>query len=411
MSNSEQMLQALSDQDLTLAEHYFELALKEDTPEELLALAEYLEQIGFLPQARDIYLKHLSDFPELAINLAKIAMEDGQVEEAFAYLDQIGPDSPHYLEALVTQADFYQLEGLADVAREKLLTAQDLSDDPLIDFGLAELEFELAHYKEAISLYAGLDNRDIYQQTGVSTYQRIGLAYANLGKFEAAIEFLEKAVELEYDDQTVFELAALLFDQGNYQRANIYFKQLETLNPDFEGHAVLYAQSLHAEHDIEGALAVLQRSLVKNEIDASLLLLASQYAYELKDTDLSENYLLQAKEWAEDLEEVDLRLSTLYLEQERYTDLVALDRPDIDHLLTRWQLAKGYQALEEEEKSLRIYADLATELDQNPDFLKEYTLLLYGQGDVGQACVYLNKYLALVPDDLEMTAFLEALGD
>ena len=84
------------------------------------------------------------------------------------------------------------MEGLTDVAREKLLEARSYSNDPLLIFGLAELDSELGNDLEAIQGYAQLDNRAIYDQTGISTYQRIGLAYARLGKFESAIEFLEK---------------------------------------------------------------------------------------------------------------------------------------------------------------------------------------------------------------------------
>lgn len=61
----------------------------------------------------------------------------------------------------------------------------------------------LQYFKEAIDYYAQLDNRQILELTGISTYQRIGRAYASLGKFEAAIEFLEKAVAIEYEDETV----------------------------------------------------------------------------------------------------------------------------------------------------------------------------------------------------------------
>ncbi|WP_419579713.1 tetratricopeptide repeat protein, partial [Streptococcus suis] len=114
------------------------------------------------------------------------------VEEAFGYLEEISEDSPAYLEVLLVKADLYQAEGLSDVAREKLLEASHISDEPIILFGLAELDMELEFFNEAISYYAQLDNREIYELTGVSTYQRIGLAYASLGKFEAAIEFLEK---------------------------------------------------------------------------------------------------------------------------------------------------------------------------------------------------------------------------
>lgn len=401
MSKSQTVIEALALQDLDRAEGYFQEALAEDSPEVLLELGEYLENIGFFPQAKQIYEKLLPHFPELGLNLAGIAMEDGQTEAAFAYLDTFDEASPFYVEALVTKADFYQLEGLADVAKEKLLEATQLSDEPLLRFGLAEMELELENYQSAIHHYAALDNRDIYKETGVSTYQRIGYAYAHLGKFEAAIEFLEKAIELEYDDQTLFELAALLFDQKEYQRANFYFKQLETLNPDFEGYEYLYAQSLHEEHQTKEALALLEGYLGHNPMAVPALLLASQYAYELKDSQQAEAHLLVAKEWADDLEEIDLRLSSLYLEQERYEDLLDLEREDLDHVLTRWQIAKAYKALESDQVIDR-YAALFSDLRDNPDFLKEYGFLLREYGQQAEAKAVLGQYLALVPDDLEV---------
>lgn len=410
MSKSQKMLEALECQDLEKAEILFEEALEQDSEEILLELAGYLETIGFLPQAQQIYEKLLPHYPELAINLAEIAMEDGQAEQAFAYLDSIEEDSPCYLQALVSQADFYQLEGLTDVARQKLLQAQALSDDPLICFGLAEIELELGHYREAIQLYASLDNTAIYEQTGVSTYQRIGLAYAYLGKLEAAIEFLEKAVQLDYDDQTLFELAALYFELENYQRASLCFKQLETLNPDFEGHHFLYAQSLHAEHETEQALTVLQQALGQNEMDSQLLLLASQYAYELGKSQMAEDFLLRAREWAEDLEEVDLRLSSLYMEEERYEELLELEREDLDNVLTRWQIAKAYQALEDD-RALEKYAELVEDLAENPEFLKDYSLLLRVFGRLEQSRELMKDYLKLVPDDAEMAQLCQDLEE
>lgn len=410
MKNSDRMLLALEQQDLEAAQAHFQKALAEDSDQDLLDLGEYLESIGFLPQAKLIYEQLLDVYPEFAINLAHIAMEDGETEAAFGYLDLIGENSPYYLEALAAQADFYQMEGLADVAREKLLLARQLSDEPLIRFGLAEIDLELERYQEAVQLYADLDNRLIHEETGVSTYQRIGLAYAQMGRFEAAVEFLEKAVELEYDDQTLFELAALLFEQNNYQRANLYFKQLEVLNPNFEGYEYLYAQSLHAEHQIEEALSLLQRALTKNELDPNLLLLASQYAYELGDRQLSENYLLQARDWAEDLDDVTLRLSNLYLEDGRFEEAAELDRDDIDSVLARWNIAKAYRALEDE-AAFEKYAALANDLANNPEFLREYGLILREVGNISQAKDVLSHYLILVPDDADMAALFDSLDD
>ncbi|MHC3670716.1 tetratricopeptide repeat protein [Streptococcus suis] len=406
MNNSEKMLVCLDQQDLDKADKYFKRALVQDDSETLLSLAAYLEGIGFFPQARQIYEQVKEEFPEVLINLAQISFEDGLVEESFAYLEEISEDSPVYVEALLVKADLYQAEGLSDVAREKLLEASHLSDEPIILFGLAELDMELELFNEAISYYAQLDNREIYELTGVSTYQRIGIAYASLGKFEAAIEFLEKAVELEYDDQTVFELAALLFEREEYQKANLYFKQLDTINPDFEGYEYAYAQSLHVEHKIDEALAMTQKGLAKNDFDANLLLQASQYAYELHDEESAEDYLLKAKEVAGDSNELALRLSNLYLEQERFEEVVALFDEEVDNVLARWNVAKAYQALERDDEAIELYDELAGELAENPEFLADYVAVLRQLGRLDEAKEQASRYIQLVPDDLAMQEFL-----
>lgn len=406
MLNSEKMVVSIQNQDLEHANKYFKKALKEDDYEALLELAEYLESIGFLNQAKTIYEKERASFPEVNINLAQIAAEDGDIEAAFTYLDAISPDSDAYLSALLVMADIYDMEGLADVAREKLLLASQISDEPLVTFGLAEIEMELGHFSEAIKEYAKLDNRDVLEMTGISTYQRIGKAYASLGKFEAAVEFLEKAIEIEYDDETVFELATILYDQDEFQKANTYFKQLDTMDPDFQGYEYVYALSLHEENKTEEALRMAQKGISKNAFDARLLLLASQLAYELHDAAQSESYLLSAKEVAEDEEEVLMRLTNLYLEEERYEDVIAFAKEPIDNVLTKWNIAKAYQGLEADKKALALYNDLAADLGENPEFLHDYAYILREFGQKEHAHQVAKHYLTLVPDDVNMVEFL-----
>ena len=409
MSNSQKMLEALDQQDLTKADHYFQKALVEDPDDLLLELAYYLESIGFYPQARQIYEKLAPIFPEVNLNLASIASEDGQIEEAFAYLEEIQPNSDSYVSALVLKADFYQMEGLTDVARDKLLEALNYSDDPLLIFGLAELDSELGNDLEAIKGYAQLDNREIYEQTGISTYQRIGTAYARLGKFESAIEFLEKALELEYEDQTAFELASLYFDQEEYQKAVLYFKQLDTISPDFEGYEYGYSQALHKEHQTEQALQITQQGLEKNPFETRLLLLASQLSYELHQPEQAEAYLLQAQEDAEDQEEILLRLATMYQEQERYEDILALEVYEPENLLTKWMIARSYQETEDLDAAFESYQELLPELKENPEFLEQYIYLLRELGKFEEAKVQIQSYLNLVPDDIQMQDLYERL--
>ncbi len=409
MNNSQQMLQALEEQDLTKAEHYFVKALENDPSDLLYELATYLEGIGFYPQAKEIYLKIVEDFPEVHLNLAAIASDDGQIEEAFAYLEEIQPDSDWYVSALALKADLYQLEGLTDVAREKLLEALSYSEDPLLILGLAELDSELENYQEAIQGYAQLDNRTIYEQTGISTYQRIGFAYAQLGKFETATEFLEKALELEYDDLTAFELASLYFDQEEYQKAVLYFKQIDTISPDFEGYEYGYSQALHKENQVQEALRIAKQGLEKNPFETRLLLAASQFSYELHDASGAENYLLTAKEDAEDTEEILLRLATIYLEQERYEDILDLQSEEPENLLTKWMIARSYQEMDDLDTAYELYQELAGDLKDNPEFLEHYIYLLRELGYFEEAKVNAQAYLKLVPDDVQMQELYERL--
>ena len=409
MNNSQQMLQALEEQDLTKAEHYFVKALENDPSDLLYELATYLEGIGFYPQAKEIYLKIVEDFPEVNLNLAAIASEDGQIEEAFAYLEEIKSDSDWYVSALALKADLYQMEGLTDVAREKLLEALTYSEDPLLILGLAELDSELENYQEAIQGYAQLDNRTIYEQTGISTYQRIGFAYAQLGKFETATEFLEKALELEYDDLTAFELASLYFDQEEYQKAVLYFKQIDTISPEFEGYEYGYSQALHKEHQAQEALLIAKQGLEKNPFETRLLLAASQFSYELHDASGAENYLLTAKEDAEDTEEILLRLATIYLEQERYEDILDLQSEEPENLLTKWMIARSYQEMDDLDTAYEHYQELAGDLKDNPEFLEHYIYLLRELGYFEEAKVNAQAYLKLVPDDVQMQELFETL--
>ena len=403
------MLQALEEQDLAKADHYFVKALENDPNDLLYELATYLEGIGFYPQAKEIYLKIVEDFPEVNLNLAAIASEDGQIEEAFAYLEEIQADSDWYVSTLLLKADLYQMEGLTDVAREKLLEALTYSEDPLLILGLAELDSELENYQEAIQGYAQLDNRTIYEQTGISTYQRIGFAYAQLGKFETATEFLEKALELEYDDLTAFELASLYFDREEYQKAVLYFKQIDTISPDFEGYEYGYSQALHKEHQVQEALRIAKQGLEKNPFETRLLLAASQFSYELHDASSAENYLLTAKADAEDTEEILLRLATIYLEQERYEDILALQSNEPENLLTKWMIARSYQEMDDLDTAYEHYQELAGDLKDNPEFLEHYIYLLRELGYFEEAKVNAQAYLKLVPDDVQMQELFERL--
>ena len=101
MSHSQQMVEALDRQELEEAEVQFQQALLEDSEAQLLDLGQYLESIGFYPQAKEVYEQIAETYPEVYLSLATILAEEGQTEEAFAYLEEIGPESNWYVASLL----------------------------------------------------------------------------------------------------------------------------------------------------------------------------------------------------------------------------------------------------------------------------------------------------------------------
>ena len=119
--------------------------------------------------------------------------------------------------------------------------------------------------------------------------------------------------------------------------------------------------------------------------------------------------MLEAKEVAEDLEEIALRLTTLYLEQERYEEVLAWQEVEVENVVTRWNIARAFVALEEIEKAVPIYEELFPDLKNNPEFLESYSYLLRESGYIAKARQVTEGYLQLVPDDGQMHAFYESL--
>ena len=181
------------------------------------------------------------------------------------------------------------------------------------------------------------------------------------------------------------------------------------MSPDFEGYEYGYALALQAENDREKALEIAKQGIQKNPFDAQLKLLASQLSYELHQPEQAEAYLLEAKEVADDLEEIALRLTTLYLEQERFDQVLAWQNEEVETVVTRWNIARALAALEKTEEAVSAYQELYEDLKDNPEFLEAYVYLLREAGDATKAREVANQYLAIVPDDVQMQTLYDSL--
>jgi tetratricopeptide (TPR) repeat protein len=417
MSYSKKMLAALHNEDLSEAQLMFEQALKKDDVELLISLASELEQLGFLGEAKQIYLQTVERFPEadeLYLSLAEIAIEDGAIDEAFEYLEKIEKSSDNYVQALVLTADLYQTLEIPEVSEVKLEEAIELQpDEPLLTFALAELYYSEGKYDEAIREYAKLNPAEIMERTRISTFERIGSAYSMNGHFEKAVQFLEKALEEDEDsdDDLLFRLGVTYLQLHENQKGIMYLQQLRTLSPHYPNYQLMLGRALQEEEQLEEAQKVLAEGIAENPYQAELYQFASENAYRLHDFDAAEDYLLEAIELDELRDENLYRLTNLYVEQKRWQDVIRAfsEMENDEHPYANWNLAKAQNELENYVESHANYEKAYKELKDEPDFLKDYALFLREEGEIKQARELLTHYLHLEPADIEVASLLDDL--
>lgn len=412
-SYSEKMLAALKAEDLSEANLMFEEALKKDTPEILASLAEELQALGFLDEAKRVLEKLLSDFPEediFYLSLAEIAIENDDIDGAFEYLEQIAPDSENYLESLLVTADLYQVLGIPEVSEAKLLQAKTIApEEPLITFALAELHFSANQLGEAINDYGQLQKQGIDEIANISIDERIGTAYSIMGGFEEAIPFLERVLEKEHTSDRLFQLGFTYYQIHDHQKAINYLQELITLDPQYQSGYYYLADSLKEEELLEEALLAAEEGIKENPYQVELLHLASEIAYRLRDSKKAEELLLQALETGEKMDETLLTLSNLYLNEDQPDKAIEMinQMDEEDNPYAAWNLAQAYNELEDFGAAGTYYKQAYEDLAHEPDFLKAYGIFLREDGQLETARVVLTSYLALEPGDLEVQSLLE----
>lgn len=412
-SYSEKMLAALKNEDLTEANLMFEEALKKDDPEILASLAEDLQALGFLEEAKKVLEKLVTDFPQedvFYLSLAEIAIENDDIDGAFSYLEKIEPDSENYLESLLVTADLYQVLGIPEVSEAKLLQAKTIApEEPLITFALAELHFSANQLGEAINDYGQLQKQGIDEIANVSIDERIGSAYSMMGGFEEAIPFLERALEKEHTSDRLFQLGFTYYQLHDHQKAINYLQELITLDPQYQSGYYYLADSLKEEELLEEALLAAEEGIKENPYQVELLHLASEIAYRLRDSKKAEELLIQAIETGDKTDETLLTLSNLYLNEDQPDKAIEMisQMDEEDNPYAAWNLAQAYNELEDFDAARTYYKQAYEDLSHEPDFLKAYGVFLREDGQLEQARVVLMSYLQQEPGDLEVQSLLE----
>ncbi len=223
---------------------------------------------------KEVYEQIAETYPEVYL-LSNHPCRGRSNGRGLAYLEEISPESNWYVASLVKVSISWRL---CRCCAWKLVEAASLSDDPIIQLGLAEIDLELERYQEAIQEYAQLDNRRDFGSDRDLHLSTDWFLPVPILVFEAAVPFLrESSGDWVWWPDCYLELATLLSDQEEFQSPDL----LQTnwhLSPEFEGYEHGYAFSFTGWKWPWKALEIAKQGIEKNPFDAQLKLASALWA-------------------------------------------------------------------------------------------------------------------------------------
>ncbi|HJA73693.1 MAG TPA: tetratricopeptide repeat protein [Candidatus Limosilactobacillus faecipullorum] len=412
------MLNAIEMGQLDEAKKDFAWALRQDDDEVLFSLAEQLYALGFLQQAQRTYLKLLDRYPdedELRTALAEIAIDNGNNDEALAYLAQIKPDSDAYLQSLLVAADLYQTEEQFEVTEEKLQTAYQIApDEPAVLFALGEYYYSTGRFELAIRYYFALIQAGVAEFARVDIAGRLGMAYAQSGKFDQALGYLKQVAPGFMTADIRFQTGLTQLNLGQLKEAIITLKELIDEDRQYASAYPALAQAYRKENHLSQALKTAQEGLGVDEYNENLFTLAADIAGRLGEFDLVKKYLQTAHKLAPENLAISLKLSNYYLSQGDHAaniDLLqGIEKDSVDPQV-EWNLAQSYQAQETFDQAAQAFENARPTYWDNPTFLKQLIHFYQESGEHDLLMDTLDHALTLTPDDPELNELDGQLRD
>lgn len=413
------MIQSIQEERLNESEHYLQEALENDSIDQLYLLADSLYQLGFLKETKRILENLLTKNPkddELRINLAEIAIEEGEDLHAIELLQEVSKNSPAYPQALLVSADYYTLQDLPEVSEQKLLEAKELlPTEPVITFASAELHFSMGKYAQAIREYEELLSNGQEELGGTLMTARLGSAYSALGDFENATSYLEEALDVKEDVDVLFQLGFTYFQQNEFQRANELFYQVKSIDHTYTSVYPYLAKGLEEEHELEKAAVTIEEGLVQDKTNEQLYLIGASIEIKRGNEKTAESYYKEAMALNPENESSSIQYTNFLLYHERYEEAVeviqeSLQEMDADPQFY-WNLATAQSELEEYDAAARAFEKAYPFFEENADFLKQYFFFLQEEAQKEKMQEVAEKYLNLRPNDNDIREYLNRQDD
>lgn len=410
----EQLLQAIQEGNLEEINRLLESFLMDAEPAAQYEVAEALMHYGFLSEADRVF-EHLQFlFPEeaqISIDRASVLIELGEEDDALDLLMGIADDAPEYPQALLVLADYYQMQGLFEVAEQRINEAlQILPHEPLLKFAKAELLFETGRFTEAVRIYEELYTID-KKFAGIILAQRLAEVYRAGAGYETALDYYMEALEEEVTADLLFGSAYAAFQTEKYELAIKQLEDLKELDPDYFSAYLLLAESYAMLEDNKRALNIIKEGLKRDEYDKSLYLFAGKMAIKNGNQQEATEFLSEAIALDPEYMEAILILMSVFSTEQRYEEIISLyeqlHQNEFEWVTLYPFVANAYNEEEQFEKAYEIYKEAYNEFNDDVEFLEKYFLFLVEDGKRDEAKQIAERLVQLQPSEQQWTDLLE----
>lgn len=417
MEISQQFIEAIEAGDLQAVQALLETLQLSSEPDTQYEIANMLVQAGYLKEGEQV-LEHLQFlFPEeaqLKIDRAQVLMEIDEEDEALLLLTSIEEHAEEYPQALLSLADYYQMQGFYESAEQKINQALALlPNEPLLIFAKAELLLETGKYLEAVRLYENLKEQTD-EIGGTRLSERLAEVYSAGAAYEDAIPFYEESLSFHVTPDLLFGLAYAAFQAGEYDLAVLKLNEVKTLDPDYFSAHLLLSQAYSMLEDHEHAYKAILDGLSRDEYDKELYLFAGKMALKIGNTIEAEQHLRQAIALDPEYMEATLTLVSYLHMEERNEDVIEL----IEIISTNqddWSAlypfaAEAYAKEENFERAYEFYSLAYTDHKEDPIFMEKYVYFLLEEGKRDEALEIGKQLIQLQPNEERWQDLIESLS-
>ena len=415
-NTSNEMIQAIQNGDLQQINTFLEPFLLNEQADVQYEVADLLMQYGFLNEADRVF-EHLQflfpDEAQVAIDRASVLIELGEEDEALQLLMGIDSEAPEYPQSLLLLADYYQMQGLYEVAEQRINEALDLlPHEPLLQFAKAELLFETGRFTESARIYQELHEKE-KEIAGILIASRLAEVFRAGGGYETALDYYMEALEESVTPDLLFGSAYAAFQSEKYELATKQLEDLKELDPDYFSAYLLLAESYAMMEDNRRALKTIEEGIKRDEYEKSFYLFAGKMALKNSLPDEAIDYLQQAIALDPEYMEAIMVLMSIYANREYTEEIIELyedlKNNDFDWSALYPFVAEAYAKNEQYERAYEIYKVAYNDFKDEPSFLEKYCYFLIEEGKREEATTIAKQLIALEPTEQQWLDLLDTL--